>query len=96
VRYATERLVVSRFLPDKLEVVAGVKKLLLAFAKTDPNVRVMDGRFHVIEEAIGAPRGRTIGLPYLRTFIEEMKKSGFVADALKRSGQGEAAVAPPG
>ena len=32
----------------------------------------------------------------VRSFIEEMKKNGFVADALKRSGQADATVAPPG
>jgi len=34
------------------------------------------------------------GAAYLRSFIEEMKANGFVADALKRSGQHDAAVAP--
>jgi polar amino acid transport system substrate-binding protein len=34
-------------------------------------------------------------LHYLRRFIEEMKASGFVAQALAASGQHDAAVAPP-
>ena len=34
------------------------------------------------------------GAAYLAAFVEEMKASGFVADALKRSGQVEQ-VAPP-
>jgi hypothetical protein len=80
VRYATASLAVSQFISDKLEVVAGVKKLL-RFATTHADVRVMDGRFHVIEEAIGTPRGRNISMPYLRTFIEEMKANGFIAQA---------------
>ncbi|HEY2230480.1 MAG TPA: ABC transporter substrate-binding protein [Xanthobacteraceae bacterium] len=95
VRYPTARLAVSQFVPDGLEVVAGVKKLLLRFAEANPNVRVMDGRFHVIEEAIGTPRGRTIGMPYLRSFIEEMKATGFVTQALERNDQPEATMAPP-
>ena len=37
---------------------------------------------------------RAIGARYLRAFVEEMKASGFVADALARSGQ-SASVAPP-
>jgi polar amino acid transport system substrate-binding protein len=32
---------------------------------------------------------------YLRRFIEEMKASGFVAEALQRSGQGDVTIAPP-
>ena len=41
------------------------------------------------------PKGREAGARYLRAFVEEMKASGFVADGLKRSGQTDAAVAPP-
>jgi len=40
------------------------------------------------------PKGRAAGAAYVRRFVEEMKANGFVADALKRSGQ-TAAVAPP-
>jgi polar amino acid transport system substrate-binding protein len=38
---------------------------------------------------------RVAGAAYLRGCIEEMKANGFVADALKRSGQ-TAPVAPAG
>jgi polar amino acid transport system substrate-binding protein len=44
---------------------------------------------------MGTPRGREVGLVYLRSFVEEMKASGMVADALKRSNQPDATVAPP-
>jgi polar amino acid transport system substrate-binding protein len=54
----------------------------------------MDGRFMVIEQAMGVPKGRTQAVRYLRTMIEELKASGFVAEALARSGQHEALVAP--
>ena len=82
------------FLKDKLEVAAGVNQPLAQFAKTHPNVRVMDGRFMAIEQAMGTPKGREAGARYLRVFVEEMKASGFVAKGLEKSGQGDAAVAP--
>ena len=56
---------------------------------------MIDGRFMVIEQAMGTPRGREAGARYLRGFVEEMKASGFVAAGLARSGQVDAAVAPP-
>jgi polar amino acid transport system substrate-binding protein len=87
---------VDLFFKDKLEAAAGVKQPLVAYAKTNPNVRVMDGRFMEIRQAVGTPKGRAAGARYLRAFIEEMKASGFVADALKRSHQPDATVAPPG
>jgi polar amino acid transport system substrate-binding protein len=95
VRAASGDLAIQQFLDEKLEAAAGVKQPLVLYAKTHPNVRVMDGRFQVIEQAMGVPKGRAAAATYLRAFVEEMKASGFVADALKRSNQPDAAVAPP-
>jgi polar amino acid transport system substrate-binding protein len=82
------------FLRDKLEVAAGVKQPIIAFANSH-GLRVIPGRFMVIEQAMGTLKRREAGVRYLRAFVEEMKASGFVADGLKRSGQTDAAVAPP-
>ena len=87
---------VALFKTDKLEAAGGVRQPLVAYARTDPSVRVMDGRFMAIEQAMGMPKGRDAATATLRAFIEEMKASGFVADALKRSNQPDAQVAPPG
>lgn len=86
---------IDLFVKDKLDAAAGVKQPLVAYAKTNPGVRVMDGRFMEIQQAMGTPRDRDAGARYLRGFVEEMKGGGFVADALKRSNQPDAAVAPP-
>ena len=81
------------FINDKLEAAAGVRQPLEAYAKTNPKVRVMEGRFMEIQQAMGTPKGRTAGARYLAAFVEDVKASGFVADALKRSNQ-SAVVAP--
>ena len=94
VRAPTSPAAIEIFLTDKLEAAAGVKQPLLQFAKTNPKMRVMDGRFMVIEQAMGTPKGREAGARYLREFAEEMKASGFVARGLERSGQDDATVAP--
>lgn len=88
--------VTERFLADKLDVVAGVKPPLAAWARSRTDMRVIDGAFQEIRQAMGTPKGRTAGAAYLRAFIEEMKANGFVADALKRSNQPDAQVAPAG
>jgi polar amino acid transport system substrate-binding protein len=85
----------AMFLRDKLEVAAGVKQPIVAFAQENPGLRVIPGRFMAIEQAMGTVKGRDNAVRYLRKYIEEMKASGFVAEALKRSGQGDATVAPP-
>jgi polar amino acid transport system substrate-binding protein len=95
VRAPTSPAAIELFVKEKLEAAAGVKQPLVQFAKGDPNVRVTDGRFMAIQQAIGTPRGREAGARYLRDFVEEMKASGFVAKGLERSGQRDATVAPP-
>ncbi len=86
---------VDLFAREKLEATAGVKQPLAAYAKIHPEVRIIDGRFMEIRQAMGTPKGREAGARYLRAFVEEMKANGFIADALKRSEQLDAAVAPP-
>lgn len=86
---------IELFVKDRLEAAAGVKQPLVELARSNPRMRVIDGRFMVIAQAMGTPIGRALGARYLREFIEEMKDSGFVARALERSGQRDAAVAPP-
>jgi polar amino acid transport system substrate-binding protein len=85
---------IELFLKDKLDVVAGVKPVLVEYAKTNAAMRIIDGRFMVIQQSMGLPKGRTTAARYVRTFVEDVKASGFVADALKRSNQTDATVAP--
>jgi polar amino acid transport system substrate-binding protein len=82
------------FLRDKLEVAAGVRQPLAAFAAAHPETRLLPGAFMTIRQAMAVPRARQAAARYLDGFIEEMKASGFVAGALARSGQSEAKVAP--
>jgi polar amino acid transport system substrate-binding protein len=95
VHYPSPPLALQGFITDKLDAAAGVKQQLVQFAKTNSNVRVMDGRFQEIKEAMGTPLGRDLGLRYLRSFVEEMKASGFVKKALERANQPDAVIAPP-
>jgi polar amino acid transport system substrate-binding protein len=85
---------VALFKSDKLEAAGGVRQPLEQYARRDPTVRVMDGRFMAIQQAMGMPKGRPRAHEYLKGFVEEMKASGFVAEALKRSDQPDAVVAP--
>lgn len=87
------RAMIETFVNDKLEAAAGVRQPLVAYAGDHPEVRVMDGHFMEIQQAMGTPKGRLAGAAYLRNFVEEMKASGFVTDAIKRSNQ-SVAVAP--
>jgi polar amino acid transport system substrate-binding protein len=98
VRVPTSPVVTDEFLAQNLDVAAGVKQQLQADARrvnsAGGGVRLLPGRFMVIEQAMGVPKGRTAAQAWLSSFIEEMKASGFVAEALRRHGIEGADVAP--
>ena len=95
VRAPTSQAVTDLFLAQGRDIAAGVKQQLEADARRIPGLRLLDGRFMVINQAMGTPKGREAGAKYLREFIEEMKASGFVARALERHRIAGAALAPP-
>ena len=59
-------------------------------------LRLLPGNFMVIQQAMAVPVDRSDGaLAVVRDFVEDMKASGFVAQALERHGITGARVAPP-
>ncbi|HXD06763.1 MAG TPA: ABC transporter substrate-binding protein [Burkholderiaceae bacterium] len=94
VRAPTSPAVTDMFLAQNLDAAAGVRQQLQADALRVGGVRLLPGRFMVIEQAIAVPKGREAAQVWLSDFIEKMKSSGFVADALRRHGIEGADVAP--
>jgi polar amino acid transport system substrate-binding protein len=96
VRAPTSPAVVATFIERNADVAAGVKQQLQADAQRLGGLRLLDGRFMVIQQAMGTPKGRGAGAAAgLAQFVEDMKASGFVAAALARHGVQGASVAPP-
>ncbi|RCW63790.1 ABC transporter substrate-binding protein [Pseudorhodoferax soli] len=87
--------VVQSFLDEPADVAAGVKQQLEADAARLGGLRLLPGCFMVIQQAMGLPAGRgAAAQAVLAAFVEDMKGSGFVAEALRRHGIQGAAVAP--
>jgi polar amino acid transport system substrate-binding protein len=82
------------FMQGSFDVAAGVKASLADYAATHAGVRLLDGRFMVIEQAMVTVHGLN-AVRAISALIEELKRSGFVADELAKTGQGDAVVAPP-
>ena len=88
--------VVEAFLTEKLEVAAGIKQALETRVQQLPGLRLLHGHFMVIEQAMGVPkRFGAEAAAYVDAFVEEMKASGFVVQALARHGIKGASVAGP-
>ncbi len=80
-----------------LEVAAGIRQPMTEFVRGHGGFRLIEEPFMQILQALGTTRTRSPEtVEFLRAFIEELKANGFVADALRRSNQPGAAVAPPG
>jgi len=87
--------VVDEFLARRADAAAGVKQQLQADAARVGAVRLLPGRFMVIEQAMGIPAGRgEVAQALLAAFVELAKASGFVEEALSRHGIQGAVVAP--
>jgi polar amino acid transport system substrate-binding protein len=87
VRVPTSPAVVAAFIEQGLEVAAGVKQQLQADAAHHPGLRLIEEPFMVIRQAMGVARARgEVAARYLRSFVDELRGSGFVREALARHG----------
>jgi polar amino acid transport system substrate-binding protein len=94
VRASNAAAVLDLWVAGKLDAVAGVKPQLEADAKRLGGLRLLPEPFMAINQAMGTPRGRDAGATYLRAFVDEMKASGFVANAFVSNKITGASMAP--
>jgi polar amino acid transport system substrate-binding protein len=83
------------FAAENLDAAAGVREPMTEFVAAHPQYRLIEGRFMEIPQAVGTVKAkRQETTRFLHDLVEELKATGMVADALRRSGQ-TAPVAPP-
>jgi polar amino acid transport system substrate-binding protein len=83
------------FVNERLEVLSGLRPRLLTDVQKLPGARILDGQFSAVQQAVGTPKAREMGAAFLRTFVEDVKASGVVAEAIKRNNSQGVSVAPP-
>lgn len=75
------------------DALASLKPTLLDAAAQMPNARMLPGTFMTVNHGLGTPRPRPLAAQYLKSFVEDLNASGFVAASIARHGvQGLAAV----
>lgn len=95
VRAPSSPTVVTTFIEQDLDVAAGVRQQLEQQAAAYSGLRLLPERFMVIEQAMGLPKSRgEAAAQFLKAFVEEMKRSGFIAESLARHGITGATMAP--
>jgi polar amino acid transport system substrate-binding protein len=82
------------FIDSKLDALAGLKPRLLTDQQKNPGSRVLDGQLTTVQQSIGVPKSHEAAARYLKEFAEDVKKSGFVAEAIARHKVPGVTVAP--
>ena len=77
---------VHLFFREKLDVLSGLKPLLIEVAEKHPDTRVLEGRFTAVQQAIGVPKGSDAAVNYLSEFVNNIKSSGLVARLIAKNG----------
>jgi polar amino acid transport system substrate-binding protein len=95
VRAPTSPMVVPFFQAGTYDVAAGVKQQLEADAQKFGDLRLLPGRFMVIEQAMGQPQKTSARAQQAVTdFLTDMKSNGFIHDSLVRHEIHGASIAP--
>lgn len=68
----------------RADAVAGLKPALLESMDKMPDGRLLEGDFMIVNHGLGTPRERRAAAEYLKTFVEELNASGFVARSIQR------------
>ena len=72
------------FLSEKLDALAGLKTGLVAFSKKVPGLRVLDGQFTGIQQAIATQKSNIEAIEFLRACVEDFIRSGLVTHLIQQ------------
>jgi polar amino acid transport system substrate-binding protein len=85
----------NKFIDDKLDVLAGLRPGLLKDVEKAPGLKILDGKFTAVQQAVGTAKPNVAGAAYLAAFVEKAKKSGLVGRLIERHNVKGLSVAPP-
>ena len=85
----------EKFMSDKLDVLAGLRPGLLKDVEKAPGLKILDGKFTAVQQAVGTAKANVEGAAFLVDFVEKAKKSGMVQSFIDRHRVKGLSVAPP-
>lgn len=85
----------EKFMSDKLEVLAGLRPGLLKDVEKAPGLKILDGKFTAVQQAVGTAKANIEAAAFLADFVEKAKKSGMVQGFIDRHKVKGLSVAPP-
>ena len=72
------------FISEQLDALAGLKTGLVAFANKVPGLRILDGQFTGIQQAIATNKSNVEAIDFLSACVEEFIRSGLVTDLIQK------------
>ena len=84
----------NQFVAEGLDALAALRPQLLSDVGKLPTVRILPGNFTAVQQAIGTSKNNVAAAEFLREFVEEAKRSGFVARLIERHRVVGLSVAP--
>lgn len=85
----------DRFASEKLDALAGLRSGLLDDAEKMPGVRVLDGGFTSVQQAVGTLKQNKAAIAFLGDFVEEAKSNGLIQRLIDKHKVRGLTVAPP-
>ena len=77
-----------------VSAVAGLRDTLLRSAARVPGSRVLADNITRAQQTVAVPKANAAALAYLTSYLQELKQSGFIADAVRRTNFVGASVVP--
>ncbi len=72
------------FISEHLDALAGLKTGLVTFAEKVPGLRILDGQFTGIQQAIATKKTNTEAIEFLSACVEEFIRNGLVTDLIRQ------------
>jgi len=72
------------FISDRLDALAGLKTGLVAIAQKVPGLRVLEGRFTGIQQAIATKKANVEAVEFLSACVEDLIRSGLVTNLIRQ------------
>jgi polar amino acid transport system substrate-binding protein len=79
---------------NKFDALAGLRPGLLKDLAKHPELKILDGKFTAVQQAVGCNKPAAEGARYIAAFVENAKKSGLVASLIEKHEVKGLSVAP--
>jgi len=84
----------NQFVAEDLDALAGLRPQLMSEVGKLAGAKILPGNFTAVQQAIGTLKSNIAAAAFLREFVEEAKRSGFVAGLIERHKVVGLSVAP--